>query len=84
MSFVLGDQRYTAAILDRPDNPKEARYSERDYGRFGSYFEYNLTKEKPLLIHYRVWLQRGQATQKQIAAMADDFVDPVQAKVQMK
>jgi hypothetical protein len=84
MSFVLGDQRYTAAILDRPDNPKEARYSERDYGRFGSYFEYNLTKEKPLLIHYRVWLQRGQATQAQIAAMADDFVDPVQAKVQMK
>jgi len=84
MSFVLGDQRYTAAILDRPDNPKEARYSERDYGRFGSYFEYNLTKEKPLLIHYRVWLQRGQATQKRIAAMADDFVDPVQATVQMK
>ena len=84
MSFVLGDQRDTAAILDRPDNPKEARYSERDYGRFGSYFEYNLTKEKPLLIHYRVWLQRAMATQKQIAAMADDFVDPVQAKVQMK
>jgi hypothetical protein len=84
MSFVLGEQRYTAALLDRPDNPKEARYSERDYGRFGSYFEYNLTKERPLLIHYRFWLQRGQATQQQIAAMANDFVDPVQVQVRMK
>src|SRR5581483_12011042 len=27
MSFVLGGKRYTAAYLDRPDNPKEARYS---------------------------------------------------------
>src|SRR5581483_6029743 len=30
MSFVLGEKRYTAAYLDRPENPKEARFSERD------------------------------------------------------
>jgi hypothetical protein len=85
MSFVLGDQRYTAVLLDTPDNPKDDRYSERDYGRFGSYFEYNLTKEKPLFIQYRVWLQRGEATQKQIDAMETDFIDdPVKVKVQMK
>ena len=44
MSFVLGGKRYTAAYLDHPMNPKEARFSERDYGRFGSYFAYTLTK----------------------------------------
>ena len=32
MSFVLGGQRYTVAMLDLPTNPKEARFSERNYG----------------------------------------------------
>src|SRR5690606_19020873 len=36
LSFVLDDQRYTFCYLDHPDNPKPSRYSERDYGRFGS------------------------------------------------
>jgi hypothetical protein len=77
MSFVVGGERYTAAMLDQPSNPKEARFSERNYGRFGSYFEYDLTKEHPLEIRYRVWLQKGQMTPDQIAAMAADFVEPV-------
>src|SRR5205807_770941 len=51
MSFVLGDQRYTTAYLDKPTNPKEARCSEREYGRFGSYFVYEVTKEKPLAVN---------------------------------
>lgn len=83
MSFVLGNQRYTAAILDRPDNPKPARFSERDYGRFGSYFSYDLTKDHPLLVRYRFWLQRGQATPEQIAALDNNFVEPVKVTVKM-
>ena len=47
MSFVLGGQRYTVAYLDHPNNPKEARYSERNYGRFGSYFEREVTAQAP-------------------------------------
>ena len=39
MSFVLGDKRYTVAYLNSSKNPKESRFSERDYGRFGCYFE---------------------------------------------
>ncbi len=77
MSFVLGDTRYTAAYLDRPDNPKEARYSERDYGRFGSYFVSEATAEKPLKVRYRVWLQRGQMEGKDVAALSAAFVEPV-------
>ena len=76
MSFVFGDQRYTAANLDRPENPKESRFSERDYGRFGSYFEYKLTKDNPLKLDYRIWLQPGEMTVAQIDAMAKDFTNP--------
>ena len=33
MSFVLDGKRYSVVYLDHPDNPKEARQSERTYGR---------------------------------------------------
>ena len=77
MSFVLGGQRYTAAYLDRPDNPKEARYSERTYGRFGSYFVTEVTKDMPLTVRYRLWLQEGQMKGDDVAALDDAFVKPV-------
>jgi hypothetical protein len=76
MSFVIGGKRYTAVYLDHPRNPKEARYSERDYGRFGSYFEYDLTADRPLEVAYRVWLQEGEMTADQCTALSHDFVAP--------
>lgn len=76
LSFVVGEQRYTCCYLDRPQNPKEARYSERDYGRFGSYFEYELDTDKPLDLNYRIWLQEGEMTGEQVQRLADDFVEP--------
>lgn len=76
MSFILGKQRYTAVYLDRPTNPKEARYSERDYGRFGSYFEYDLDTGKPLDVNYRVWLQNGEMKGPEAAALSANFVTP--------
>jgi hypothetical protein len=81
MSFVLGDQRYTAAYLDRPTNPKEARFSEREYGRFGSYFVTEVTPKKPLLVNYRVWIQEGQMTGDEIARADSAFVEPVEVEV---
>jgi methane monooxygenase PmoA-like len=76
LSFVVGEQRYTCCYLDRPQNPKEARYSERDYGRFGSYFEYELDKDRPLDISYRIWLQEGEMSGGEVQRLADDFVEP--------
>jgi hypothetical protein len=81
MSFVLGGQRYTAAYLDRPENPKEARYSERDYGRFGSYFVSEATEKKPLAVRYRLWLQSGEMAGKDVAALDAAFVKPVEVVV---
>lgn len=80
MSFVVGGRRYTAVYLDHPANPKEARYSERPYGRFGSYFEANLDQDKDLVIRYRLWLQEGEMTVTQAEALSRDFVEPVRVK----
>jgi len=84
MSFVVQGKRYTVAYLDRPDNPKEARFSERDYGRFGSYFEYDLTKEKPLKLNCRLWAQEGEMTGEQCQALSKAFVEPPQVMVAVK
>jgi hypothetical protein len=81
MSFVLGEQRYTIAYLDKSTNPKPAQYSERNYGRFGSYFVYELTPEKPLATNYRLWLQKGEMKAPEIAALATDFAKAVDVKV---
>jgi hypothetical protein len=81
MSFVVGGQRYTAVYLDNPANPKEARGSERDYGRFGSYFEYEIKPDRPLMVRYRVWLQAGEMKPEQPVALAADFVEPVEVEV---
>jgi hypothetical protein len=84
MSFVIGNQRYTLAYLDHPANPKEARDSERTYGRIGSYFVTEATPEKPLLVRYRVWLQNGQMKPEEVAALSSAFVEPVQVTVKKK
>jgi len=70
--------------LDHPNNPKEARDSERTYGRFGSYFVAEVTKEKPLTVHYRIWLQEGKMTVADVEALSAAFVSPVAVKVTMK
>jgi hypothetical protein len=81
MSFVLGQERFTVAYLDRPTNPKEARGSEREYGRIGSYFEYELDGDRPLTIAYRIWLQGGEMTVGDVAAHSANFVKPVTVTV---
>ena len=78
MSFVLGGKRYTVAYLDHPGNPKEARFSEREFGRFGSYFEYTIEKDKPLTVNYRLWVQEGLMQPEEVAVLSNNFIEPVQ------
>lgn len=80
MSFVVADKRYTAVYLDRPDNPKEARFSERDYGRFGSYFVYDVTPTTPLKIKYRVFITEGELTKDEIENLSHGFLDAPKVK----
>lgn len=84
LSFVLGGKRYSTLYLDHPSNPKEARSSERDYGRFGSYFEYQITPEKPLRVCYRMVVKEGEFTAEEAAALSADFVEPPQVVVKRR
>lgn len=73
MSVVVGGERYSVAYLDSPDNPKPARYSERDYGRFGSYFATDVTKEKPLVVNYRLVIRKGEYQPAEIEGLSKEF-----------
>lgn len=78
--FVVGGKRYTVLRVNHPDNPGEARGSERNYGRFGDYFEYEVTPEKPLRVKYRVWAQEGEMTVAEAATIAAAFRTPPAVK----
>ncbi|MEX2169719.1 MAG: DUF6807 family protein [Pirellulales bacterium] len=75
MSFVVDGKRYTALYMDHPSNPKPSRYSERDYGRFGSYFVADVTKDKPLDVQYRVWVQDGEMTVEDCEKLSTQFME---------
>jgi hypothetical protein len=82
MSFVVGGERYTAVYLDHPDNPKPGLYSERPYGRFGSYFVTEINDDKDLLANYRIWLQDGEKTVEECEALRANFADPPEVTVE--
>ena len=73
-SFVIDGQRYTVLTIDHPQNPKPARYSERDYARFGSYFSAKITADKPLKVCYRFVVQQGESTVEKCQAKQAEFV----------
>ena len=74
MSFVVGGERYTTVYLDSPKNPKPARYSERDYGRFGSYFVAEATAEKPVEVNYRLVIRKGEIEAADAEALSAAFI----------
>lgn len=82
ISFVLDEHRYTVLYVDHPTNPKPTEYNERTYGRFGSFFPYDLDEGKDLTVKYRVWVQDGEMTAEQATALCDDFVDPPKVTIQ--
>src|SRR5262249_36898367 len=84
MSFVLRSKGYSVAILDHPKNPKDSRHSARDYGRFGSYFEYPLERSKPLSVNYRLWLQEGLMKPEEVTVLSTNFVEPVGVSVKAR
>ncbi|MCB1235872.1 MAG: PmoA family protein [Verrucomicrobiae bacterium] len=74
MSFVVGGKRYTTVYLDRPQNPKPARFSERDYGRFGSYFVAKATEGAPLNVNYRLVIAPGERTMEDCDSLSAAFL----------
>ena len=81
VSFVIDGERYSTVYLNHPNNPKETRFSERDYARFGGYFQQDITEERPLVVNYRLWLQNGEMTQEQCDTLRTVFAAPPKAVV---
>ena len=80
-SFVIEGKRYTVLRMVHPDDPKDARGSERDYGRFGDYFEWDLTPKTPLHVKYRLWVQAGEMTVEQCEAMYHSYTSKISVEV---
>lgn len=81
LSFIAFDQQYTVCYLDRDDNPKPARFSERDYGRFGSYFEKEIPQGESLKVNYRLCVHAGALDVEDVEHHSLDFVSPPTTKV---
>ncbi|PQO41626.1 DUF6807 family protein [Blastopirellula marina] len=79
--FEAFDKTYSTCYLDRPTNPKPARFSERDYGRFGSYFATDVPQGKPLDVNYRVYLTEGEISPEAITESYASFNQPPQVSI---
>ena len=73
-SIVVGGNRYFTVYLDHPSNPKPSFYSERDYGRFGSYFKTEITPSKSLSVKYRLMIKQGERTAEECASLSKEFL----------
>lgn len=80
-TFTLDGKRYSVVYLTVPTNPGETRWSERNYGRFGHYFEYDLKKGSELRLNYRLWIQLGPVTQEFCESLYQNFNQPVRVTV---
>ena len=74
-STVIGGQRYTVCYLDNPQNPKPAYFSERNYGRFGSYFKSEVTPDQPLKVNYRLTILAGELQIDDIAKLSSQYTE---------
>ncbi len=69
--------RFTVCYLNSPENPKPSRFSERDYGRFGCYFEYDLAPKSAFSVNYRYYIVPGGLSKSEIDKLSADYSDPV-------
>jgi len=59
MSFPINGKQYTVAYFDDPTLPKPSYFSERPYGRFGTYFKTTLQPDAVLKMNYRLIVTPG-------------------------
>lgn len=78
MKFRLGNDQFAVAYLRDPANPVPADFSERLYGRFGEYVPFELSREKPLHLHYRLLVIQGrEPSRAELESFAYDLSDPI-------
>lgn len=78
MCFTVDGQEYCVLRMSSPDNPRPTRGSERDYGRFGDYFEFAATPENPLQLRYRLVIMKGPTRPEYCQRVFDRWLDEEQ------
>lgn len=75
MTYETQGKRYTVDYFADPSLPRPALYSERPYGRFGSFFKTLLKPDTPLVLRYRLVITEGAPeSQEAIQKRYDAFV----------
>lgn len=75
LSYELGKQRYTVEYFDNPGLPEPALFSERPYGRFGTFFKTTLKADEPLAMKYRVIVSVGKPAVDDVQSRYDAFLN---------
>jgi hypothetical protein len=75
LSYELKGQRYTVEYFDNPNLPKPSLFSERPYGRFGTFFKKTLKADTPLEMKYRVIVGRGKPSVDDVQSRYDAFLN---------
>lgn len=78
MSYELKGERYTIEYFDNPNLPKPALFSERPYGRFGTFFKTTLKADEPLQMKYRVIVGKGKPSVSDVQSRYDAFLKSLQ------
>ena len=76
--------RFTIGYFTPELANKQQRFSERDYGRFGCYFETTIEPEDTLTVTYRFVVMNGESNVDQLQSMSDDFRNPPNVSVTKK
>lgn len=77
MSYGLGERQYCVQYMDHPDNPKPTVYSaNRDYGRFGAFFQQKINAGEVLKLLYRIWIVDDEMPKREtLSSKYSAFVD---------
>ena len=67
-AFTVQGRAYGVSHFDAPTNPRPNRYSTRPYGRFGSFFESEVAKDKVSIASIRL----GPVTAARLLIMHDE------------
>jgi hypothetical protein len=75
MSYEINGKPYAVTYFEDPALPRPSKFSERPYGRFGTYFKATLAPDHPLTMRYRLIVTAGSPPDRDtIQSEYDKFV----------
>ncbi len=94
ITFVSERSTYTAVCISQSGNPPPPKQSAQPAGpsgaaartgappEIGFRFSAECTAQKPLQVHYRLWIQGGRMPTEEIASLANDLLEPIRIEVE--